>query len=291
MSSVACPLCRSAEYVMVYDMSDIRTPNSVPGLIVRCEGCPMWFKVPNAPEAIAEAYGNSYGAEVAALDHTNSGANQELFEEVLSAVQVSSRIDRPRLLDVGSGMGSLLEVAQGMGFDAEGIDLCEPNVAHATARGLRVTHGDAEAMGFEDTFDVITMMDIVEHVLDPVHLLRVAYRALKPGGRLVVYTPNHRASVVLLARLLKRVGVTYPAEEIFGRNHVCFFDDRTLKTALENAHLSVDRISLSPYDPRRPGAEISLLNLIAVTAIERMGQPFKRVFRMLAYAQKRASAA
>ena len=44
------------------------------------------------------------------------------------------------------------------------------------------------------------MLDVIEHVTEPLKLLATARRLLKPGGRLVVYTPNHRGAIVVLAR-------------------------------------------------------------------------------------------
>lgn len=280
-----CPICGSSEYRVVYDMTAPGASGSIPGLIARCQGCPMWFKAAIPPGAIEGAYGDEYGEDVADLGYMSSDTTRAFFRKSLQRVAAAGGRP-PRLLDIGSGTGALLEVAGAMGFDAEGIDLCRPNVERAAARGLRVRHGDAAALDVEGEFDVVTMMDIIEHVVDPVGLLRTVGRALAPGGRLVVYTPNHRAAIVLVARMLARAGVVHPVQEIFGRNHVCFFDDRTLALGLERAGLSLEAMKLAPYDPRRPGAPISLVSLAGVTLIERLGQPFRRTFRMLAYARR-----
>jgi 2-polyprenyl-3-methyl-5-hydroxy-6-metoxy-1,4-benzoquinol methylase len=286
----ACPLCGSGESEPVYDMTGVRAPGAIPGLVARCRACPMWFKVPGDASLVARAYGDDYAAETSDLAYMGGEATRAFFRGVLAGVSIAPRAGRPRLLDVGAGAGALVELAGEMGFDAEGIDLCGPNAARAAGRGLRVRQGDALELDADGVYDTVTIMDLVEHVLDPLRLLRAARRALAPGGQLVVYTPNHRAAVVLFARLLARLGVRYPAEEIFGRNHVCFFDDRTLAAALERSGLALERLVLSPYDPRRPGAPISPLHLAAVTALERLGQPFRRVFRLLAYARRPAGA-
>src|SRR5207248_700328 len=102
----------------------------------------------------------------------------------------------------------------------------------ARAKGLKVRQASAENLDDVETFDVITMLDIIEHLPDPLRVLQAAHRALKPGGELVVYTPNHRAAVVGLAKTLHAMGIRSPVREIFGRNHICFFDDRSLAIAL-----------------------------------------------------------
>jgi 2-polyprenyl-3-methyl-5-hydroxy-6-metoxy-1,4-benzoquinol methylase len=204
----------------------------------------------------------------------------------LANVKPASQSAKPRLLDVGAAQGALLEEALRMGFDAEGIDHCESNVREACGKGLKVRHGAAEDLDALAAFDVITMIDIIEHVPNPLHLLRAAHRALKPGGEVVVYTPNHRGAVVVLSKLLNLVGVRYPIREIFGRNHVCFFDDRSLPLALTKCGFQVRLQRHFPYDPARPGQFVSPVNLAAVTLVEWLGRPFSRVFRMFIYARR-----
>ncbi|MFN8644266.1 MAG: class I SAM-dependent methyltransferase [Candidatus Binatia bacterium] len=117
--------------------------------------------------------------------------------------------------------------------------------------------GKAEDLADEAAFDVVTMMDLIEHVPDPAGLLAAAHRALVPGGTLVVYTPDHLAMTVRLARILSRLGVRYPVAEIFGRNHVCFFDHRTLRGILQRAGFADIDLLLRLYDPARPGQVLS----------------------------------
>jgi 2-polyprenyl-3-methyl-5-hydroxy-6-metoxy-1,4-benzoquinol methylase len=151
---------------------------------------------------------------------------------------------------------------------------------------LHVRLASVEDLNDTDAFDLVTMMDIIEHVGDPLRLLHAAHRALRHGGELIVYTPNHRAAVVIAAKLLHRLGVRYPVEEIFGRNHLSFFDDRSLALALRIAGFEVRSLRQSPYDPARPGQEISAGNLAAVTLLERFGGLVGRGFRLLAHARR-----
>jgi 2-polyprenyl-3-methyl-5-hydroxy-6-metoxy-1,4-benzoquinol methylase len=281
-----CPVCASAKLEAIYDLAAAEFTDAVPGLVVRCTSCFMWFKLLNDPAGIPKAYTGEYGDDETAQTYLLGTAARNLFRDALTNVKGRLQSTRPRLLDLGAGPGALVEEALRMGFEAEGVDHCEANVDVACAKGLRVRLGAAEDLDDQATFDVVTMMDIIEHVPEPLRLLTAAQRALKPGGELVVYTPNHRATVVMLAKLLYRLGVRYPVEELFGRNHVCFFDDRSLPMALNRAGFEVRRVEQFPYDPARPGQEISPLNLAVVSFVERLGRPFDRGFRMLAYAQR-----
>lgn len=281
-----CPLCSATDHELVYDLSTARSADDVPGHVVRCHACGMWFKILNQPQAIPTAYVGEYGHDELAQTYLLGDAARTLFRQALAQVQARAPGRRLRLLDIGAGQGVLLEEATRLGFDAEGIDHCEENVRDALAKDLRVKLAAAEQLDYEAAFDVVTMMDIIEHLPDPMRVLRLAHRALKGGGEVVVYTPNHRGAVVVLAKLLYALGVRYPVQEIFGRNHVCFFDDRTLTLALSRVGFSPLTEQLFPYDPSRPGQYVSPLNLAAVTAVERLGRPCKRVFRLLLHARR-----
>lgn len=97
-----------------------------------------------------------------------------------------------RLLDVGCGNGAFLRRAATLGWDGYGVepDPAAANVA-ANALGTRVFVGSLEEASFEDCiFDVITMNHVIEHVYEPRRLLSECLRLLRPGGHLVVTTPN-----------------------------------------------------------------------------------------------------
>ncbi|HEX2878926.1 MAG TPA: methyltransferase domain-containing protein [Polyangiaceae bacterium] len=265
----------------MFDLRECRGKLRIPGLIVRCEGCSFWYKIPVRSDDIPESYQGDYGQDEAVERYMLGEQTRVFYRKVLAGL--SAR--RGRLLDLGCGYGALLEEANRLGYDAQGIDLSNPLVLKARERGLNVECKSAEDLDEVGAFDVVTMLDIIEHVSDPLALLAAARRALKPGGELVVYTPNHRAAVVLLARTLYAAGLKFAVIEIFGGNHVGFFDDRTLPAAFRKAGLGPSRLALSPYDPTRPGQYVSPISLMTVAAVERVGQPFDRVFRMLAYTQ------
>lgn len=99
------------------------------------------------------------------------------------------------LLDVGCGAGALLEFAAARGMRASGIDLDPSNVSHARALGYDVFEGDALNPPSElgRAFDVITMVHVVEHFSpsDVATLMSQYATRLRPGGRLVLVTPNY----------------------------------------------------------------------------------------------------
>jgi SAM-dependent methyltransferase len=96
-----------------------------------------------------------------------------------------------RFLDVGCGSGASLELAQSVGWSAEGVDFDPQAVANARQRGLSVHCGQLSDQGFADgSFDLVLMSHVIEHVHDPLTLLSECRRILRPGGTILLLTPN-----------------------------------------------------------------------------------------------------
>jgi SAM-dependent methyltransferase len=97
---------------------------------------------------------------------------------------------RPRILDVGCGTGGNLKLLSQFG-DAEGVDISADALAFCRERGLKVKAGAAEDLPYEDaTFDLVTALDVVEHLDDDVAGLREMRRVLRPGGRVLIFVPT-----------------------------------------------------------------------------------------------------
>ena len=98
---------------------------------------------------------------------------------------------RPRILDVGCGTGANLLMLSKYG-DAEGVDVSEDALAFCRERGLKnVKLGAAEQLPYEDgTFDLVTALDVVEHLDDDLAGLREMRRVLRPGGRVLLFVPT-----------------------------------------------------------------------------------------------------
>lgn len=97
---------------------------------------------------------------------------------------------RPIILDVGCGTGGNLVMLNEFG-EAHGLDVSEDAIKFCRERGLeRVRLGAAEELPFEPgTFDLITSLDVVEHLDDDVDGLKQMHRALRPGGRVLIFVP------------------------------------------------------------------------------------------------------
>lgn len=117
-----------------------------------------------------------------------------------------------RALDVGCGAGLLCEPLARLGADMTGVDAAAENIAaardHASGSGLPITyhHGDIAKLDL-GTFDLVTSMEVLEHVADKTAFVMALAARLAPGGLMVLSTPNRTAaSRLLLVEGAERLG-------------------------------------------------------------------------------------
>lgn len=104
-----------------------------------------------------------------------------------------------RALDVGCGAGLLCEPLARLGATVTGIDAATENIEaarrHAAGQDLEIDYcaGGIETLGMANAFDLVTSMEVIEHVTDPLLFLRGLADALSPDGLMVLSTPNRTA--------------------------------------------------------------------------------------------------
>ncbi|MBN1284308.1 MAG: class I SAM-dependent methyltransferase [Anaerolineae bacterium] len=139
-----------------------------------------------------------------------------------------------KLLDIGAHVGGCVRAANARGWDAYGLEPGRWAVATARRGGLDVRQGTLQTNPpAPESLDVVTLWDVIEHYIDPLHEARDCAQVLKPGGWLVVHTMDCEA---LLARLM---GKRWPW---LMEMHMHYFSRRTLAALLEAAGFEVKHI-------------------------------------------------
>ena len=172
------------------------------------ECCLVWLDPMPLEDDIWKAYQNYYTHEI---DYVKTSLLGRLLRKIYRAVKTIpshlvgmraeevhlesmylSNVSSGRLLEIGFGSGQFLKQMQLCGWEVEGVDFDSKAVEGVKTRyGFNVHAGTLESIGYPDSsFDAITMSHVIEHVHDPVALLKECYRILKPTGYLVVVTPN-----------------------------------------------------------------------------------------------------
>jgi ubiquinone/menaquinone biosynthesis C-methylase UbiE len=210
-------------------------------LVVRCTDCDVIYLDPRpVDEELARIYPDDYhaydfdAAKFGLIYRARRKLEGRRIMAALGGLPTSARI-----IDIGCGDGFHLDLVREFGspsWEIEGIDIDDRAVGAARDRGLTVHLGVVEKLELPDaTFDAALMIMVVEHVADPLELLKTARRLIRPGGRLVVVTDNTGSPDFALTRRRHWGGYHFP-------RHWYLFNRQSLEALGRSAGFEVDRI-------------------------------------------------
>lgn len=237
---VVCALCgpdvpfrvKFAEHLPSADVgfSARRAPSKVHYRLVECEGCGLVFSNPIYQEShILEQY---FDAEYFQEEQT-SNYLVAYTEEFLKTLKMAGKIDS--LLEVGCADGYFLRVAKDMGIPK--VCGVEPgsdavNKADADLRPFICNGAFHEGLYEDNSFDMVCIFQVLDHVVDPIDIMTNVARVLKPGGYFLTITHNVKSWQPRL------IGESCP---MFDVQHIFLWDLHTIRKLMEKVGLSYVR--------------------------------------------------
>ncbi|MDP8256670.1 MAG: class I SAM-dependent methyltransferase [Candidatus Alcyoniella australis] len=229
MTEIVCNACRSTQISERYRFDDRS--------LYRCNQCGLEFIHP-IPEHAEQLYGEYYlsidgvGREVG---YDNYFADRELLQrEFVRRIELIEQQRPPgSLLEIGCAAGFFLDAALQRGWSTMGIEISEQAARYAREQlGLDVRQGTIEQFELEpESFDAAVLNDTIEHLRDPARAIELIAAALKPGGVLLITTPDTGSA---WARLLGRRWVHLKPGE-----HFHYFSASSLARLLERFGLGL----------------------------------------------------
>jgi len=212
---IKCNLCSSDNTKRLYIKNSF--------IIVRCKKCGLVYVNPQpCLEELRELYKE-------ANDDLNPAEEQDIFMQRFGKIikTIERFQGKGRVLDIGCSYGYFLKIAQKYGWDGQGVEINDSASRYCREKlGLNVFSGDiSDAHYTNQSFDVITMFHILEHILDPRNYLKEINRILKPGGLIAVEVPNVGS---LKAKLTRGNWGSFKPPR-----HLYYFSPKTLTLLLE----------------------------------------------------------
>jgi SAM-dependent methyltransferase len=219
-------------------------------VLMRCRACGLLF-VPRADTSRLDPT-RAYASYHAHSAFAAPPSVQASLARLVSAAGSYRRTNR--WLDMGFGEGDLLHGAERQGWQCFGTEVSPHALEHGQSRGWTVTTDPAQDSRFAPaTFDVVTMIEVLEHVRDPRALVESAARWLRPGGFLYLTTPN--------ARSLNRWVLGPEWSVVCPPEHLALWTAKAVRALLQDAGFPRIRIRTQGLNPveivarLRPGAD------------------------------------
>ncbi len=272
-----CPLSGTATTATEQVARDLRCPCGegqatlvslrVGGDVITCRTCGLLSRWPLPPEAELDAYyRDGYWAQYEA--EQQGPARHNVYLHALDCIE---RFRKPPgvLVDVGCGPGALLALSRDRGWDAIGVEPSASAVAQARAQGLNAIEGTwLRASLKPESADVMTFINVLDHMPDPFAALEEARRVLRPGGLVYLRVPNGPVHAWLI-RMLSRVRAEHLAVL-----HAYGFGRRALRHHLSRLNFTVRLLRAAPpsqHDAYRGAGGRTCSLRAALKALNRLG--------------------
>jgi 2-polyprenyl-3-methyl-5-hydroxy-6-metoxy-1,4-benzoquinol methylase len=189
-----CLLCGNDKYTIIYKFKDLPKYKQIGEErdIVKCSGCSLTYCHPrNLTESMLDIYENNYWQ-----NYQTQVGEKEIKDRIKDFEFISKermdyihRIKKSgKFLDVGCSMGFLTNEANNRGYDAYGIDLNMEDILKGIEKYKIKLHKEFIKNFNQYNFDIITSFNVLEHVSDPIEMLKQKKKRLKKDGIIVVGT-------------------------------------------------------------------------------------------------------
>lgn len=236
--SAPCPLCGLVTSHLHAHSEDVEYGTSSERFdFLTCIACDVIFVHPLKANALSEIYPRNYYSFASSarsnITKIKEWMDRRSFRRWLAELSTTQDLS---VLDIGGGDGWLIDQLKLSGLsigDATVVDIDSGIEERAVEKGHMFHFGPIETyVGSTDSMDVVLMLNLIEHVADPLAVLQAAQRLLKSTGRLIIKTPNTDALDARLFRHSNWGGYHTP-------RHFVLFNKPSFERLLEKAKLDV----------------------------------------------------
>lgn len=219
LKDIRCPVCgncNTQKYKLSLEIRDFK--------IVECNDCEFVF----IPQYYRKDIPYEDYRDEAVLESVRKGNNYIKYRRHRLRIKLIKKfVKSGKLYDIGVGWGHFLHTAQRMGFEAQGVEISELMHHYATNDlKLKVAHDNFYQLQLpQNTFDVATMWDVLEHLNEPEIAVKKANSIIKQGGYFVLQVPQIDSKVAIKQK---------EKWSMISIEHVNYFSKKTIKKLLED---------------------------------------------------------
>lgn len=227
-----CAICNSGKLQTVYrgPIRDGVAGSEVTAAIWRCSSCGVEFLPSDAPlDYRTTSYREHVGQKTAPDDYLRRHDPEQLARyPLLADIPLRGAV----VADIGCAAGSFLDGIKGLASVTLAVEPARFYHASLKQRGHRIFPDVTTALrSWKGRVDLAVCFSVLEHLEDPVGLMKDIRRLLKPSGHALLSTPNRRD-------ILLQAGVEAYRRFYYRRAHLFYFDESSLRTAAERAGFS-----------------------------------------------------
>ncbi len=203
--------------------------------IVKCLKCSLIYVSPvfNYEHYIKLYSNKNYQNIVKKLGEKSHQYRRKRFGvERLNILKKFYKKKKCSLLDIGCSTGFFIEEVEKNGWDAMGIELNPSAKNFAKKKGLNVVDSDYNNIKFKKKFDIICAFDVLEHLYDPMKIVKKIKQDLKKGGLFFLYVPNWQSATRLLIGEMN-------SHFVWPTHHLTYFTPTTLESFLSRQGFEV----------------------------------------------------
>jgi SAM-dependent methyltransferase len=245
---VKCNLCGKDETLRICTYGEIS--------IVKCKNCGLIYRNPRLKECLnRDLFVDNYRKDDKEKEESIANARTPLFRKILLILDKRIKAQSKTILDIGCWQGHFLKIAKDSGWKVQGVEVAKSACEYSKERfGIDVINKRLEEANFEkESFDVITLWNVFDFLLDPQNTAREIKHILKSNGILVIRVPNanfhiflHKIFSIFNLRNKNKNSNDPPIVANYG------YSVRTIKKILNRAGFARVEISNSPLTKGDP---------------------------------------
>jgi cyclopropane fatty-acyl-phospholipid synthase-like methyltransferase len=233
-----CPLCHSNDLKPIRNEKNDFCKDAKPNVthfhdtwiqLMECQKCEFCFtkEIPIDPDFFPARYDIQFDPAAEAQNNFK----EHILEQSFNLLKKHGRTSG-ELLDIGCFAGILMRYSEKLGFNSNGVEL-NPTMADYSKEVLGLNVYKGTILSFpceEEKYDVITLIDVLEHLLEPREILEKCFKILKPGGQILIKVPNCHPQI-FKQTIANKTGISDVG--MFGAfGHINHFSQKSLNNIL-----------------------------------------------------------